>query len=284
MKTLLQLSSPVLLLATSLIAEVIPTANEVQSVSIKITYGKDTSGIRFKANAGDWKEIRSQMLPARIDPNPALWEGLADATIIKKDGQSLSVTLWIPATGQGAFSVGGKYYRGGDSSKIMKAILDAHQKSMKRHEGEKNSKAQQNGADHAALVAPLAVAKNDGGWSANSPTDQDMILPREAVNALLSTPWLIKYYHSANPIRLQARFVPKDAKLSVDKIRVAVDEAPRKPRENFARLEITAVEQVSILDGYAVSFRYPSEGVTGSLILVPDGDSWRVVSVSGGEI
>ena len=47
------------------------------------------------------------MLPARIDPKPALWEGLADATIIKKDGKSLKVTVWMPTTGQAHFPSGG---------------------------------------------------------------------------------------------------------------------------------------------------------------------------------
>ena len=114
-------------------AEVIPTADEVKAVLIKVEYGKD---LQFRATAEDWKEIRPYMLPARIDPKPALWEGLADATIIRKDGKSLKVTVWMPATGPGAFSVGGKYYRGGNSSRTLKAIHDAHQRSMKRHKGE----------------------------------------------------------------------------------------------------------------------------------------------------
>ena len=133
MKNILQVSSLFVLLTTSVIAEVLPTADEVKDVLIKVEYGKD---LQFRGTDEDWKEIRSHMLPARIDPKPALWEGLADATIIKKDGKSLKVTVWIPATGPGAFSVGGKYYRGGDSSKTLKAIQDAHQRSMKRHKGE----------------------------------------------------------------------------------------------------------------------------------------------------
>ena len=133
MKELLQISSLFVLLTTSVIAEVIPPADEVKAVLIKVEYGKD---LQFRATAEDWKEIRSHMLPARIDPKPALWEGLADATIIKKDGKSLKVTVWIPARGPGAFSVEGKYYRGGNISKTLKAILDAHQRSMKRHKGE----------------------------------------------------------------------------------------------------------------------------------------------------
>ncbi|MBT4664975.1 MAG: hypothetical protein HOB63_00485 [Opitutae bacterium] len=134
MKNILQLSSLFVLLTTIVIAEVIPTADEVQAVLIEVEYGKD---IQFRATAEDWKEIRPHMLPARIDPKPALWEGLADATIIKKDGKSLKVTMWMPARGSGAFSVGGKYYRGGDSSKTLKAILDAHQRSMKRNKAQR---------------------------------------------------------------------------------------------------------------------------------------------------
>jgi len=134
MKNILQISSLFVLLTTSVIAEVIPTADEVQAVLIKVEYGKD---LQFRATAEDWKEIRPHMLPARIDPKPALWEGLADATIIKKDGKSLKVTMWMPARGSGAFSVGGKYYRGGDSSKTLKAILDAHQRSMKRNKAQR---------------------------------------------------------------------------------------------------------------------------------------------------
>ena len=135
MKNILQLSSLFVFLTTSVIAEVLPTADEVKAVLIKVEYGKD---LQFRATAKDWKEIRPHMLPARIDPKPALWEGLADATIIKKDGKSLKVTVWMPATGTGAFSVEGKYYRGGDSSRTLKAIQDAHHRSMKRVPEQKN--------------------------------------------------------------------------------------------------------------------------------------------------
>ena len=133
MKKLLQISSLFVLLTTSVIAQVIPPADEVKAVLIKVEYGKD---LQFRGTAEDWKDIRPHMLPARIDPKPALWEGLADATIIKKDGKSLEVKMWIPVSVPGVFSVEGKYYRGGDSSKTLKAILDAHQRSVKGHKGE----------------------------------------------------------------------------------------------------------------------------------------------------
>ena len=41
MKNILQLSSLFVLLTTSVIAEVIPTADEVKAVLIKVEYGKD---------------------------------------------------------------------------------------------------------------------------------------------------------------------------------------------------------------------------------------------------
>ena len=88
-KNILQLSSLFVLLSTSVIAEVIPIMDgEAKAVLIKVEHGKD---LQFRATAEDWKEIRSHMLPARIDPKPAFWEGLADATIIKKNGKSLKV-------------------------------------------------------------------------------------------------------------------------------------------------------------------------------------------------
>ena len=139
MKNILQLSSLFVLLSTSVIAEVLPTADEVKAVLIKVEYGKD---FQFRATAEDWKEIRSHMMPARMPPKHTLflasWKGQADATIIKKDVKSLKVRMWMPASGPAHFGVGVKPYRGGNSSKTLKAILDAHQRSMKRALEQKN--------------------------------------------------------------------------------------------------------------------------------------------------
>jgi hypothetical protein len=138
MKRIFHTTALVLLLASSVIAKVLPAAKvlptpeEVKSDSIEINYGKDTSGIHFDATAKDWQAIRRHMLPAETDPKPALWEGLAEVKILKKDGKSVRIVLWKPATGSGAFSVGGDYYRGGDSDKLLKAILKAHKKSKLR--------------------------------------------------------------------------------------------------------------------------------------------------------
>lgn len=52
MKKLLQISSLFVLLTTSVIAEVIPPADEVKAVLIKVEYGKD---LKFRATAEDWK-------------------------------------------------------------------------------------------------------------------------------------------------------------------------------------------------------------------------------------
>ena len=60
MKDIFQLSSLFVLLTTSVMAGVLPTADEVQTVLIKVEYGKD---FQFRATAEDWKDIRPHMLP-----------------------------------------------------------------------------------------------------------------------------------------------------------------------------------------------------------------------------
>ncbi|MDA8774624.1 hypothetical protein N9N13_02770 [Opitutales bacterium] len=52
MKKLLQISSLFVLLTTSVIAQVIPPADEVKAVLIKVENGKD---LKFRATAEDWK-------------------------------------------------------------------------------------------------------------------------------------------------------------------------------------------------------------------------------------
>jgi hypothetical protein len=52
MKKLLQISSLFVLLTTSVIAQVIPPADEVKAVLIKVEYGND---LKFRATAEDWK-------------------------------------------------------------------------------------------------------------------------------------------------------------------------------------------------------------------------------------
>lgn len=52
--------------------DVIPTADQVKSVSIKFKHPK-LKDVEFNAAAGDWKAIRSNLLPAEPDPKPAKW-------------------------------------------------------------------------------------------------------------------------------------------------------------------------------------------------------------------
>ena len=52
MKNILQVSSLFVFLSTSVIAEVLPTADEVKAVLIKVEDGKD---LKFRATAEDWK-------------------------------------------------------------------------------------------------------------------------------------------------------------------------------------------------------------------------------------
>ena len=121
------------------------------------------------------------------------------------------------------------------------------------------------------------------GDTANIPTEEDISLPPGAVVALVKTPWLQKFFHDPTEIRMQSRFLPAGLRMNVGHRPVVLDDRLRAPGDDFARLEITAVEEVKLFGGYAVSFRYPSEGVIGNLLLVPEGKGWRVMTVDGGE-
>ena len=137
-----------------------------------------------------------------------------------------------------------------------------------------------------ALAASLTQAKEPlEGFekSANIATDDDIILPQEAAQALVNTPWLQKFYHDPKEVRIQSRFLPEGLLLRAGDKPVVVDDRLRAPGEDFARLEIRVVEEVKLLRGYAVGFKYPSEGVFGNVLLVPGGDGWRVITVEGGE-
>jgi hypothetical protein len=128
MKAIFQTTILVLLFATGVTADILPTAAEVKSVTIKCHHPK-LDDAEFEATAGDWGEIRSHLLPADDDPKPSKWIGLGDVTIVKKDGRSIQIAIYKTSSGPGAFSIGKDYYRGGDSSKLMKAILKAFEKS-----------------------------------------------------------------------------------------------------------------------------------------------------------
>ena len=174
LKIYCQLSSLFVLLSTSVIAEVILTADEVKAVLIKVEYGfghftgssvpvhilaKWTQPLRIQE--GDSSHCRIY-LTVRMDPK--LWllieyeEGLADATIIKKNAKSLKVTMWMPASGPLP-----SHFPSPEGNIIAEAtarrlpiktpFLDAHQRSMnKRDKDPKAKKLKRH--NKAALINP----------------------------------------------------------------------------------------------------------------------------------
>ncbi len=143
------------------------------------------------------------------------------------------------------------------------------------------------------ILTSTALAKEapaETGDQAAAPTTQaakqaaeaDIELPAEALPALLNLPWLVKYYHGANPILLHPRFVPEGASLKVGQTPVMIDGREQDPTKPIGRLEINAVEEVRLARGYAVTFRYPAEGVFGVVLLVPGSGGWRAITVEGG--
>ena len=115
-------------------AEVLPTAEKVESISVKFYHRELKRDVEFKATAEDWNAIRSHLMPAKHDPNPAKWIVLGTVKMIKKDGQPFHVELYRTSGGPGAFASGDtyeqrKYFRGGKTSELLKALNAAFKKS-----------------------------------------------------------------------------------------------------------------------------------------------------------
>jgi hypothetical protein len=114
----------------------LPEAKQVKTISIKFDHPK-LDDVEFDATAEDWEAIRSHLLPAEIDPKPALWEWVASVKIVTKGGQPFSLELYTPSSGPSAFSSGKKsderlYYRGGNTAAMVRAVTAAYEKS--KHE------------------------------------------------------------------------------------------------------------------------------------------------------
>ena len=113
----------------------LPKAEQVRSITIEFEdSGQKT--VKFKGTVDDWSAIRSKLLPAKRDDNPASWEGMGKIQIIKTDGKPFLVHLYTPSKGPGAFSAGASlkqrvYYRGGDTTALRKALEDAYDRFHK---------------------------------------------------------------------------------------------------------------------------------------------------------
>lgn len=119
--------------STSLMAQVIPTAEEIKSISIKFDppiHGKN----EFNCAMEDWEAIRSHLLPAKVDQKPESRELLCSVKIMKNDGQAFAVELRKPKRADDAltaFSIGDTYYRGGDNTRMMAALQKALEEEIK---------------------------------------------------------------------------------------------------------------------------------------------------------
>lgn len=116
----------------------LPDAAQVKSVFIKFDQPKGPT-VEFAATAADWKAIRTALLPAEADPNPANWEWIATVKIVLKDDKPFRVELYTPSKAPGAFAAGATYkqriyYRGGDTKEMVKALAEAYEKAFKKEE------------------------------------------------------------------------------------------------------------------------------------------------------
>lgn len=117
-------------------ANPLPDGKQVKAISIKFDH-PELDDVKFTATIEDWKAIRTTLLPAKRDENPADWEWVGTVQIVKKDGQPFRVELYAPSRDPGAFAAGKTYkqrvyYRGGKAPDLLRAVKSAYDKSKKR--------------------------------------------------------------------------------------------------------------------------------------------------------
>ncbi len=111
-----------------------PSAADVRSIKASF-FNRDTeSEVTFQVPAAHWDAIFSALLPARKDNDPAKWVGLGVLEIKLANGDSYHVELYSNDDGPGAFAAGPTfeqrvYYRGGNSSDLEQALVDAFKAS-----------------------------------------------------------------------------------------------------------------------------------------------------------
>ncbi len=151
----------------------LPTVNQVKKIHIKFDHLQfDT--VEFTPSPTDWIAIRTAMLPAKTDNNPASWEWVATVDIVKVDGKPLNVQLYQLNKDPGAFAAGPTlkqrvYYRGGSTTKLIKALNtafdNAEDKTIEpRHVTSKIERA---------TTMKITVAKDSGGFYDSVIVDRD---------------------------------------------------------------------------------------------------------------
>jgi hypothetical protein len=87
------------------------------------------SGFKIiSAPKSTWKQILDAMRPAKFDAEPANWAMIGDLQLTLNSGGTQTVSLFHGEPGSGAFAIEvfpRKYYRGGDTTKLLAALAMA---------------------------------------------------------------------------------------------------------------------------------------------------------------
>jgi len=96
----------------------------------------------FDALEESWADIIAALSPSAIDPQPAAWQGLGELRIQTTQGEDVWVELWSSEdAATGAFSAGpsfetAKYYRGGNTTQLRRALEEAYAEYLRIQDDE----------------------------------------------------------------------------------------------------------------------------------------------------
>jgi hypothetical protein len=106
-----------------------PAASDIVSMEAELFTEENES--KFMVPSELYDDILAALSPSQLDPNPAKWVVLGSLEIRTVDGKSISVDLFdLHDDPVGAFKAGltpepRKYYRGGNSARLKRALAKA---------------------------------------------------------------------------------------------------------------------------------------------------------------
>lgn len=117
---------------------VFPDVKEITSIQLLNTVEEsDENPKYFEVSKANWPVLLSSLEPSEYDPSPAKWVAIGVMRIQQRKGPVIEIELFTVRGNIGAFAVeptsGGerKYYRGGNSESLKKAIRSAYFNSNK---------------------------------------------------------------------------------------------------------------------------------------------------------
>ncbi len=113
-----------------------PDVADIARIEAEFYDSKSQKNVTFLVPKSHWSALLSAMLPAEKDDHAAKWEGLGTLQLALINGSSFHISLYERSTDPGAFAAGPTveqriYYRGGSSSALKKALLEAWAASKK---------------------------------------------------------------------------------------------------------------------------------------------------------